>query len=276
MVCVCVCVCVCVFQPFIASFHLRRASKFPIPSTQTLLYSGCLCCRRQRQQFTVTAWSTALFFVEREEKVFLFLFLCLCPLSNCALSGCGGNTEQPASKQNPNMCSLSVCFFLSLSLTPSPLLLFFTFHSFSFSSSHRTLSLALSFLPLSLPQPVAQLQQCLPGKSWLWYPWKTSQRVASGGRWGRWRASNSAHLLHSRHFGCLLWKENAALILYFSYCRQKVNNKFARLFSNFSLARPPPFRKFYASQMTIFITHPSWILVSTVASANSCLFTFPT
>lgn len=40
-------------------------------------------------------------------------------------------------------------------------------------------SLSLCLPSLALPQPVAQLQQCLPGKSWLWYPWKTSQRAAS-------------------------------------------------------------------------------------------------
>lgn len=84
----------------------------------------------------------------RAGEGFSFLFLCLCPLSNCALSGCGGNTEQPASKQNPNMCSLSVCFSLAISHSfSSPALLYFPL--LLFSSSHRTPSLCLSVSPPS-------------------------------------------------------------------------------------------------------------------------------
>lgn len=88
----------------------------------------------------------------RAGEGFSFLFLCLCPLSNCALSGCGGNTEQPASKQNPNMCSLSVCFSLAISHSfSSPALLYFPL--LLFSSSHRTPSLSLSVSLSPLPRP---------------------------------------------------------------------------------------------------------------------------
>lgn len=127
---------------------------------------------------------------------------CLCPVSNCVLSGCGGKTEKPTSKQTPCLCLLWVCF--------SPHYLPFSFAPFSLWETPH-LNAHLFPLPFSLPliglsslSPVCSRPSSgpvVPGKSWLRCPRKTSPRAAR--KWRR-RVSNSAHLLHSRHFGFLL------------------------------------------------------------------------
>lgn len=107
-------------------------------------------------------------------------FWCLYPISNRVLSGCGGNTDKPASKQNPCMCSHWVCFSLTIS-TPS---LCFLSLSLSLSASPSPCSSLLSTPFLSPFHQTLSLSLCacgpapaMPGKSWLWYPRKTSQRV---------------------------------------------------------------------------------------------------
>lgn len=120
-------------------------------------------------------------------------FWCLYSISICVLSGCGGNTVKPTSKQNS-------CRFFSLTISLS-LLLSLSLCLLIPCSSLSTLF--FFFLPpirlsLSSPsRPACGPAPAVPGKSWLWYPRKTSQREQRTGRWG---ASSSAHLLHSRQF----------------------------------------------------------------------------
>lgn len=162
----CLCMCFIFYSLFVGL-------QISLYTSRNLVYTGCLCCWRQQQQFTITARYTALFLSSRRGFGVYILYQTACYL------GVVG-TETAASKQNHCMCSLLVyrtislvfffttvfSLFLSLSFPLHPL--FSTFHSFS-------LSLLSLFPPLSLsacgPAPA------VPGKSWLWYPRKTSQRV---------------------------------------------------------------------------------------------------
>lgn len=96
--------------------------------------------------------------------------------------------EHRTSKQNPCTQFVFLSHYLHFSLT------------------------ALLYFPLPLFR--------LPGKSWLWYPRKTSE---SGERRG-WRASNSAHLLHRRHFGFLTFKIDKAD--YILLCISPISKKY--------------------------------------------------
>lgn len=83
-------------------------------------------------------------------------FRCLYSTSICVLSGCGGNTEKPTSKQNSCMCSLSVC--------PPPQAIFFTA---SLSISRASSSLAL-FFPLHQTPPPSLPVSLWPSSSSAW------------------------------------------------------------------------------------------------------------
>lgn len=128
-------------------------------------------------------------------------FRCLCPISNCVLSGCGGNTEQ-VNKILLSFFSHYLYFsFAALPLLSTPVL----------SSSHLSLfPLSLSALWLSSSRAWEKLTVVSPEN--------LSESGEKGGGGG---ASNSAHLLHSRHFGFSVFEEDqAAVILSFSYCQQ--------------------------------------------------------
>lgn len=142
-------------------------------------------------------------------------FLCLYPTvyqTMCYL----GVAAKPASKQNACMCLLSVSFslaissrslhFFSLSLSPCSSLLSTPF----LSSSHLTFY-SLSFLPL----PVCLRRSS--SRAWEKLTAVSPENLSeSGERRGRWRASHSAHLLHTRHFGFSSC-DRIRLVIYFSH-----------------------------------------------------------
>lgn len=139
-------------------------------------------------------------------------FWCLYSISICVLSGCGGNTVKPTSKQNSCRFFLSLSLFLlllslSLSLPPHPLL--FSFHSFSFYLPSDSL------FPPSPGQPVAQLQQCL-GKADCGIPGKPLRESREGGG-GEHLAQ---HIYSTADSFSNIERNNARVILYFSYCQQ--------------------------------------------------------
>lgn len=85
---------------------------------------------------------------------------CSCSVSICVLSGCGGNTEKPASKQDSLLDLVrspphthTISFSLLLVFFPSSHLLFTPI--LFFSTSHQAVA------PPSPYSPVAWLQRCL-------------------------------------------------------------------------------------------------------------------
>lgn len=119
---------------------------------------------------------------------------CSCSVSVCVLSGCGGNTERPASKQDS---------FLDF-VRPPPHISFSSLRLFSLFSS----PLCTHFLVFRVPSgcgSALSLQPLWPGSSGAWEkltvvsPENLAESVRKGGRW-RQEAPSSAYLLHSRQF----------------------------------------------------------------------------
>lgn len=198
-----------------ASLHFSRATTFISCANANLIYLWRLCCWGQQQRFTARVWCTALFWSGTGGLCVYILYLTECYL------GVAG-TEKPTSKQNPCMCSLVFppsiftspsLFSFSIATSPSHCV----FHCLSFFlslDSHRFLSFLPSFLPPSPTLPASNTAPAVPGKSWLWYPRKTSPSRERG----RWKGSKSAHLLQSRYFCCFLLKQRADK-MHFSKCQ---------------------------------------------------------
>lgn len=145
--CVCVCVHLFISASYTASVHLCWTSKFPVQRSTKLIPPLLRMPVLLRTRATVYRHSMiySLVFVKQRR------FWCLYPISNYVLSGCGGNTQSPASKQKSlhvRAFGLFFCHYLfSLPLYP-PLL------STPFlSSSHRTLFFSSN--PTHPPSPSA-------------------------------------------------------------------------------------------------------------------------
>lgn len=151
---------------------------FKVPSTlkSNPLHPGCLRCERQRAQFTVTAWCAALFFSCRGGGLGVHA---LCQ-SACYLGVVGTRRSLQVNK--------ILCQIL---LDPPPtlsLFLYSVFFPLLMSSLHPFSFFPTSHQAVAPPSPCSPcgLAPAVPGKSWLWYPRKTSQRASGkGGGGGR-------------------------------------------------------------------------------------------
>lgn len=193
---------------FTAPFHLSEASKFPVQLTPAS-FNYDVSPTKDNSQSLPSQHDIQLYFCQTGEVLVFILHIKL------VLSGCGGNTEWLTSKQNswrffsrylPLHSTASLALYLPL-IPCSSLSTPFLF------TSHQT----PSFLPLSWP--AYGPTPAVPGKSWLWYPRKTSQRERSIEWWGGGQHL-AQHIISTVDSFSNIEENNACVTLYFSYCQQ--------------------------------------------------------